>query len=282
VRHQRIHLKPRGADGSSAANDDASEDGDSCTPTPTSTCPPSENESECGSAVARAKELEEEDVKEEGDGQQEDSGAAVEEGSAKLSDSDPTSEDADIKDKYELSADSAAQQPSSDLTPQATESKTTTSTDSQAAPDSSKDASSSSSPPGGTAAATPAEGIIHGLLEIHTKPPLLPLDSLQSLPPLALGLSSSETMLAGIINSSAPTIFSFTNWGSKSPVQHGHLALSPALLEELGQRLEQSEMQILEFISEENVDHRATERLGRLKELCAFQRKETAAGDEKR
>uniref|UniRef100_A0A1A8LCN1 Ras responsive element binding protein 1 n=1 Tax=Nothobranchius pienaari TaxID=704102 RepID=A0A1A8LCN1_9TELE len=42
VRHQRIHLRPRGADGSSGANDDASEDGDS--PTPTSTCPPSENE----------------------------------------------------------------------------------------------------------------------------------------------------------------------------------------------------------------------------------------------
>uniref|UniRef100_A0A3B4UUQ4 Ras responsive element binding protein 1 n=1 Tax=Seriola dumerili TaxID=41447 RepID=A0A3B4UUQ4_SERDU len=71
VRHQRIHLKPRGADGSSAANDDASEDGDSCTPTPTSTCPPSENESECGSAAAGAKELEEDDVKEEGEGQQE-------------------------------------------------------------------------------------------------------------------------------------------------------------------------------------------------------------------
>ncbi|XP_072234727.1 ras-responsive element-binding protein 1 isoform X2 [Leuresthes tenuis] len=170
VRHQRIHLKPRGADGSSAANDDASEDGDSCTPTPTSTCPPSENESECGSAVARAKELEEEDVKEEGDGQQEDSGTVLEEGSAKLADSDPASEDADIKDKSELSADSSAQQPSSDLTPQATESKTTTSTDSQAAPDSSKDPSSSSPPPGGTA--TPAEGLIHGLLEIHTKPPL--------------------------------------------------------------------------------------------------------------
>ncbi|XP_075341290.1 muellerian-inhibiting factor [Odontesthes bonariensis] len=113
----------------------------------------------------------------------------------------------------------------------------------------------------------------------HIKLPLLPMDSLQSLPPLALGLSSSETMLAGIINSSAPTIFSFTSWGSKSPVQHGQLALSPALLEELGQRLEQSEMQILEFISEANVDPRATERLGRLKELSAFQRKETAAGE---
>uniref|UniRef100_A0A3B4F2B0 Ras responsive element binding protein 1 n=1 Tax=Pundamilia nyererei TaxID=303518 RepID=A0A3B4F2B0_9CICH len=70
VRHQRIHLKPRGADGSSGANDDAgSEDGDSCTPTPTSTCPPSENESECGSAAAGMKELEEEDVIDEGEEQ---------------------------------------------------------------------------------------------------------------------------------------------------------------------------------------------------------------------
>ncbi|XP_075308827.1 ras-responsive element-binding protein 1 isoform X2 [Odontesthes bonariensis] len=165
VRHQRIHLKPRGADESSAANDDASEDGDSCTPTPTSTCPPSENESECGSAAARAKELEEEDVKEEGDGQPEESGAAAaEDGSAKASDSDPTSEEADIQDESELS--------SSDSTHQATESKTTTSTDSPAAPDSSKDPASCSRPPGDTAAAPPAEGIIHGLLEIHSQPPL--------------------------------------------------------------------------------------------------------------
>lgn len=50
VRHQRIHLKPRGADGADAA----SEDGDSRA----STCPPSENESESG--AAGAKELEEE------------------------------------------------------------------------------------------------------------------------------------------------------------------------------------------------------------------------------
>uniref|UniRef100_A0A3Q3KLF7 C2H2-type domain-containing protein n=1 Tax=Monopterus albus TaxID=43700 RepID=A0A3Q3KLF7_MONAL len=85
VRHQRIHLKPRGADGSSAANDDGSEDGDSCTPTPTSTCPPSENESECGSGATGAKELEEEDVKEEVEGQRkaddEAESATLEEGS---------------------------------------------------------------------------------------------------------------------------------------------------------------------------------------------------------
>ncbi|XP_061876777.1 ras-responsive element-binding protein 1 isoform X1 [Entelurus aequoreus] len=51
VRHQRIHSKSRDADG-------ASEDGDSCAATPTSTCPPSENESES------AKDLEEVDAAE--------------------------------------------------------------------------------------------------------------------------------------------------------------------------------------------------------------------------
>ncbi|XP_056219926.1 ras-responsive element-binding protein 1 isoform X2 [Seriola aureovittata] len=205
VRHQRIHLKPRGADGSSAANDDASEDGDSCTPTPTSTCPPSENESECGSAAAGAKELEEDDVKEEGEGQQEvDDGAE----SATMEDEDeeeeaeeeeekpaesgadpepPTaaaaSEEADAEETSELPA---TQQPSTTTTPsqQATDTKTTTSDDSSASnlkstPDSntSKDPSpsspsSSSPPPGEASAAAPAEGFIQGLLEIHAKPSL--------------------------------------------------------------------------------------------------------------
>ncbi|XP_070764387.1 LOW QUALITY PROTEIN: muellerian-inhibiting factor [Enoplosus armatus] len=97
--------------------------------------------------------------------------------------------------------------------------------------------------------------------------PPLQLDSLQSLPPLTLGLTSSETLLAGLINSSAPTIFSFTSWGSMFQVHRGELALSPALLEELRQRLEQTVMQITEVIREE-VGQGATERLGRLKELC--------------
>ncbi|KAM4739033.1 muellerian-inhibiting factor [Anableps anableps] len=111
----------------------------------------------------------------------------------------------------------------------------------------------------------------------HTEPPLLRLDTLQSLPPLALGLSTSETLLAGIINSSAPTIFSFASWSSSFPVRPGQLALSPALLEELGQRLEMNEQQIRELIRQEMVPTRASEKLGRLRELSAFQRQETAA-----
>lgn len=116
------------------------------------------------------------------------------------------------------------------------------------------------------------------LPEDHPVSPPLQLDSLQSLPPLTLGLSSSETLLAGLINSSALTIFSFSSW-SRFQVHHGELALSPALLEELGQRLEQTVVQIMEVIREEEMGHRATERLGRLRELSVFPKKEPPAGD---
>lgn len=110
--------------------------------------------------------------------------------------------------------------------------------------------------------------------------PPLQLDSLQSLPPLTIGLSSSETLLAGLINSSAPTVFSFTCWHSTFEVHHGELSLSPALLLELRQRLQQTVTQIQDIIREEDVGHRATERLGRLKELSRFPKQEPAAGDE--
>nr|QXV87596.1 anti-Mullerian hormone [Sebastes pachycephalus] len=109
--------------------------------------------------------------------------------------------------------------------------------------------------------------------------PRLQLDSLQSLPPLTLGLSSSDTLLAGLMNSSSPTIFSFSNRGSMFQVHRGELALSPTLLEELKQRMEQTWMQVMEVIQEEEVGHRATERLGRLKELSAFPRTGPAAGE---
>ncbi|XP_031582620.1 muellerian-inhibiting factor [Oreochromis aureus] len=112
----------------------------------------------------------------------------------------------------------------------------------------------------------------------HFASPPLPLDSLQSLPPLSLGLSSSETLLAVMINSTAPTVFGFTSWGSVLPVCHGELALSAALLEELRQRLDQTLVQMTEIIREEEVSPGAKESLGRLKELSALQEKEHATG----
>nr|AKO69720.1 anti-Mullerian hormone [Scatophagus argus] len=105
----------------------------------------------------------------------------------------------------------------------------------------------------------------------QTESPPLQLTSLQSLPPLTLGISSSESLLAGLINSSALTIFSFASCCSVFRVHRGELALSPALLEELRQKLEQAVMQIMEVVREEEVGYRATERLGRLIELCVPQ-----------
>lgn len=65
-------------------------------------------------------------------------------------------------------------------------------------------------------------------------------------------------------------------------MHHGELALSPALLEELRQRLAQTVAQIMEVIREEEMGHRAMERLGRLIELSAFLKKEPATGDVRR
>uniref|UniRef100_A0A3Q1F7C3 Anti-Mullerian hormone n=1 Tax=Acanthochromis polyacanthus TaxID=80966 RepID=A0A3Q1F7C3_9TELE len=113
----------------------------------------------------------------------------------------------------------------------------------------------------------------------HPEAPLLQLDSLMSLPPLKLGLTSSETLLAGTIRSSAPTILSFAKRGSALPVKHGELALSPALLEELRGRLEQTVARISEIIREEKVADGAVERLERLREVSEIQLKEAASGE---
>uniref|UniRef100_A0A3Q3FEE6 Ras-responsive element-binding protein 1 n=1 Tax=Labrus bergylta TaxID=56723 RepID=A0A3Q3FEE6_9LABR len=184
VRHQRIHLKPRGADGvdgASVGNDDASEDGDSCGPTPTSTCPPSENESECGSGPIGAKELdEEEDVKEEVEEGGE-SAVAEEENSVKkvesAADPEPPTTNTSPEEKSKLPEELATQKPSEDSTPkqQATDTKTSdesSASDLKSTPESntSKDPSPSSSMSPEESA--PADGLIQGLLEIHAKPAL--------------------------------------------------------------------------------------------------------------
>ncbi|KAF7664110.1 hypothetical protein LDENG_00189360 [Lucifuga dentata] len=105
------------------------------------------------------------------------------------------------------------------------------------------------------------------------------LASLQSLPPLTLGLSSSETLLAGFLNSSALTVFTFPTQGSVFQVHHAELALSPALLEELRQRLAQSVLRVMGVVREEEMGHRVAERLRRLKELSTLPKDEPAAGE---
>lgn len=107
--------------------------------------------------------------------------------------------------------------------------------------------------------------------------PSLNLESLQSFPLLPIGLSSSESLLAGMINSSGLTILSFTQ-GSMLHAHHEQLALCPALLEELRQRLEETVTNVIEMIKGEE-GGRLTERLERLQELCGFPLTEHVEGD---
>ncbi|XP_056132855.1 muellerian-inhibiting factor [Lampris incognitus] len=104
------------------------------------------------------------------------------------------------------------------------------------------------------------------------------LGSLQSLPSLALGLSSSETLLAELLNSSAPTLFFFPPKGPVLQVHSGELALPPVLVEVLRQRLEQAMEQLADAMLEVEVAPVAIERLGRLKALSAFPKDKPVTG----
>ncbi|CAB1324351.1 unnamed protein product [Coregonus sp. 'balchen'] len=94
----------------------------------------------------------------------------------------------------------------------------------------------------------------------------VPLYSLHSLPPLSLGVSSSETLLARLLNSSAPTLFSFPTQGSVLQGHQGELSLQPALLEVLRQRLEEVVVQM----RAEEVGRAGMDRLRRLQELSVL------------
>lgn len=115
----------------------------------------------------------------------------------------------------------------------------------------------------------------------HPESPLLQLSSLQSLPPLTLGRSTSEATLAALIHSPSLTVLSFGGCCSSSQVHRGELALPPPLSEELRQKLEQTVAHIMEDIREE-VGDEAIRRLGRLVELSAFLREDLVTGDTRR
>ncbi|XP_034035075.1 muellerian-inhibiting factor [Thalassophryne amazonica] len=105
------------------------------------------------------------------------------------------------------------------------------------------------------------------------------LDSLQSLPSVQLGVSSSETLLAGLLNSSAPMILSFNSRGSVLKELQGELVLSPGLQEEIRLRLEQRVMQVTKLITDEDVDHIALKSIRRLTEFSTFPKKEQPTGE---
>uniref|UniRef100_A0A3Q3DPP2 Anti-Mullerian hormone n=1 Tax=Hippocampus comes TaxID=109280 RepID=A0A3Q3DPP2_HIPCM len=115
----------------------------------------------------------------------------------------------------------------------------------------------------------------------HKSPHVPPLrrESLQAPPPISLDLSSSESVLAELINSSAPTVFSFT--GSTYHVHRGELAMPPGLLDELRHGLEQNLLQIREVLRDKDNGQRSIKRLQRLWELCAFPKVDPASENER-
>lgn len=113
----------------------------------------------------------------------------------------------------------------------------------------------------------------------HPESPPLQLGSLQSLPPLTLDRSTSETTLARLIRSPSLTLLSFGDCCSSSQVHQGELALPPSLSDELRQRLEQSLTRVLEAIREKEAGQEATRRLARLVDLSAFLGDDPATGD---
>ncbi|XP_053725295.1 muellerian-inhibiting factor-like [Synchiropus splendidus] len=102
----------------------------------------------------------------------------------------------------------------------------------------------------------------------HPASPALKLDSLQTLPPHTLGLSSSESLLAQLINSSAPTAFTFSSLGF--PVQQAELNLPPLLLDELRARLEQIVGVTQSQFKKKEESHRGIKRLTQLVELTTI------------
>ena len=113
--------------------------------------------------------------------------------------------------------------------------------------------------------------------EAGSKP--VQLQSLQCLPSLALGPSSSETLLVGLLNSSSPTVFSFPSPRSVLRPGGGELALPPHLVEELRRKLGTLGQQVEGLLGEVEVEQRAVLSLEHLKTLSAFPREEQPAGE---
>ncbi|KAJ8419057.1 hypothetical protein AAFF_G00005560 [Aldrovandia affinis] len=106
------------------------------------------------------------------------------------------------------------------------------------------------------------------------------LDTLQSLPPLTLDVSSSEALLLGLLNSSVPTLFSFPRRASQLLEHRVQLALQPPLLALLRLRLEEA---VTQMVREGVGGCSIRGRLRRLQDLSSLPRdgEEPPAGTEK-
>ncbi|XP_051980006.1 muellerian-inhibiting factor-like [Xyrauchen texanus] len=91
------------------------------------------------------------------------------------------------------------------------------------------------------------------------------LDALDSLPPLTLGVSSSESLLSGLVNSSTPTAFVFPQRQQSLQTHRVELTLESPLLSVLRQRLDEAIAQVKKEAGQMVID-----RLQKLCELSAL------------
>ncbi|KAK7126893.1 hypothetical protein R3I94_018163 [Phoxinus phoxinus] len=91
------------------------------------------------------------------------------------------------------------------------------------------------------------------------------LDTLHSLPPLSLGVSSTESLLSGLVNSSMPTVFVFPQRQQGLQTHRVEVTLDSPLLSVLRMRLDEAMAQV----RQQEAGQRVIDRLQKLSELSA-------------
>ncbi|KAF4097722.1 hypothetical protein G5714_021730 [Onychostoma macrolepis] len=91
------------------------------------------------------------------------------------------------------------------------------------------------------------------------------LDALHSLPPLSLGVSSTETLLSGLVNSSMPTVFVFPETQQGLQTHRVEVTLDSPLLSVLRMRLDEAMAQV----KQQEAGQKVIDRLQKLSKLSA-------------
>ncbi|CAM4656122.1 unnamed protein product [Leuciscus chuanchicus] len=91
------------------------------------------------------------------------------------------------------------------------------------------------------------------------------LDTLHSLPPLSLGVSSTESLLSGLVNSSMPTVFVFPQRQQGLQTHRVEVTLDSPLLSVLRMRLDEAMAQV----RQQEAGQKVIDRLQKLSELSA-------------
>ncbi|XP_043079278.1 muellerian-inhibiting factor [Puntigrus tetrazona] len=92
------------------------------------------------------------------------------------------------------------------------------------------------------------------------------LDALHSLPPLSLGVSSTESLLSGLVNSSTPTVFVFPERQRGLQNHRVEVTLDSPLLSVLRTRLDEATAQV----KQQEVGQKVTDRLQKLSKLSGL------------